>query len=383
MMRTLDTDATIQSRTMRARLALLGQMRNIIGILVSIACIAFMAWQIDFHRIGVAIAGFKWPFLLIGLAALILDYSIRILRWSIMLGAAGAQCSFRRGAAPFLGSIALNNVLPARIGDVIRAFVFPSALGITKVASTGSLVLERLMDLATLLCFLMLALLAFPDATIPESVKLSVTVLAILTFVGLMIVVAFSQFFADFAGRFNGRFGGRSALLARLLTAVQSLLLGFRAMSRPRVMAVVIVLSALVWAGEAGFFWAFLAGFGISDSPAAAALVMATATLATLVPSSPGYVGPFHLAAYAATTVLGGTPEVAASFAVLAHAAIWLPTTSAGAVAILLNPGLFGRGKNKNAGSAQPSTISLVAAANEGVSLANLAGVPGEAPRQE
>jgi hypothetical protein len=113
-------------------------------------------------------------------------------------------------------------------------------------------------------------------------------------------------------------------------------------MSRPPVLAIVVVLSALVWAGEAGWFWAVLAGFGISASPAAAGLVMAMATLATLVPSSPGYVGPFHLAAFAAVTILGSSPEVAASFAVLAHAGIWVPTTLAGAISILANPGLFG-----------------------------------------
>lgn len=318
------------------------QARNIIGFAVSAACIAFIAWQIDLRQIGIAIASFQWPYLMVGLAALALGYAIRVLRWSIMLGAAGAHTSFARCVAPFLGSIALNNVLPARLGDVTRALVFPSALGITKVASTGSLVLERLMDLATILCLLALALLAFPSATVPEAVKFSAITLAVLTAIGLVSVVAFSGLFAKLAMRLSMTDLAKHNLSAqRLLTAVHSLLLGFRAMSRPPVLIVVTLLSALVWVGEAGFFWAFLTGAGISSSLAAAALVMTIATLATLVPSSPGYVGPFHLAAYAATTILGSSPEIAVSFAVLAHAGIWLPTTLAGAIAILLNPGLF------------------------------------------
>jgi uncharacterized protein (TIRG00374 family) len=332
-----------QSRRSKLSGQIRGQLRNIIGFGVSAACIAFMAWRIDFHQIGTAISSFNWPYLIIGFSSLAVGYSMRILRWSIMLRAAGAQLSFSRCVAPFLGSIALNNVLPARLGDVIRAVVFPAALGITRTASTGSLVLERLIDLATLLCFLTVALLAFPNANVPDGVKFSATTLAVLTFMGLLAVVALSGVLSGLCLRWSDRdFGEYGSFVRRALVAVSSLLTSFKAMSRPPVMAYVVVLSALAWAGEAGLFWALLAGFGISASPAAAGLVMAIATLATLVPSSPGYVGPFHLAAFAATTILGSSPEVAASFAVLAHAAIWLPTTLGGAISILANPDLFG-----------------------------------------
>jgi hypothetical protein len=68
---------------------------------------------------------------------------------------------------------------------------------------------------------------------------------------------------------------------------------------------------------------------------------MSIATLSTLVPSSPGYVGPFHLAAFTAVSLIGGTAAQAGSFAVLAHLALWLPTTAAGAIAILFRPELF------------------------------------------
>lgn len=332
-----------QSRRSKLSGQIRRQMRNIIGFGISAACIAFMAWRIDFHQIGTAIASFQWPYLIIGFSFLAVGYSMRILRWSVMLRAAGAQSSFSRCVAPFLGSIALNNVLPARLGDVIRALVFPAALGITRTVSTGSLVLERLIDLATLLCFLTVALLAFPTANVPDGVKLSATAMAVLTFTALLAVVASSGIFSRLCLHWSDRdfFGKYSSLVRRALVAVSALLTSFKAMSRAPVMLFVVVLSAVVWAGEAGVFWALLAGFGISLSPAAAGLVMVIATLATLVPSSPGYVGPFHLAAFAAITVLGSSPEVAASFAVLAHAAIWLPTTLAGAISILANPGLF------------------------------------------
>jgi uncharacterized membrane protein YbhN (UPF0104 family) len=103
----------------------------------------------------------------------------------------------------------------------------------------------------------------------------------------------------------------------------------------------VLLLSAIVWAGEAGLFWAMFQGLDMHAGYASSLMVMAIATLSTLVPSSPGYVGPFHLAAFAAVRALGGTEAQAASFAVLAHLSLWLPTTVTGGIAILLNPRLF------------------------------------------
>ncbi|MCX7320340.1 MAG: lysylphosphatidylglycerol synthase transmembrane domain-containing protein [Hyphomicrobiales bacterium] len=317
-------------------------LQTIIGVVISICCIAFMVWRIDFRQVGIAIASFHWPYLLVGLAALLVGYTARILRWSLMLRATGAVAPFRVCAAPFLGSIALNNVLPARLGDVVRALVFPSALGITKTVSTGSLVLERLTDLASVLCFLMIAIIWHPEVAIPDTMKWSAAALVVFTLAGLVVVVLLSGPLSRMCMRLSeSSFGRSSALLNKVLGASGLLLVSFGAMSRLRVFAPVLLLSAIVWAGEAGLFWSFLAGFDITFSLASAALVMGIATLATLVPSSPGYVGPFHLAAYAATTILGSSADVAASFAVLAHAGIWLPTTLAGAVAILANPRLF------------------------------------------
>jgi glycosyltransferase 2 family protein len=122
---------------------------------------------------------------------------------------------------------------------------------------------------------------------------------------------------------------------------VAGLLRGFEAMSRPRVLALTLLISMLVWVGESGMFYFVMRGFGLEATPVMALLVMAIATLSTLVPSSPGYVGPFHLAAFTAISLVGGTAAQAGSYAVLSHLALWLPTTLAGALAILSRPELF------------------------------------------
>lgn len=313
-------------------------LKHMVGLLVTVLCIAIIARKVDGGAVLDALGHFHWPWLIGGIGCLAAGYSLRIVRWSILLGATGAPVTFRTCAAPFLGSIALNNVLPLRLGDVVRALVFPAAMNVSRTTATSSLVIERLIDLMTLLCCLSIGLFAVRTAVIPPLLAKSAVSLAIAGGVMLGLGFLFSASIARLLAHQAARRGGR---VATLWTAAASLAGGLAAMTRPRILAPVLLVSLLVWAGESGLFYCVLRGCGLCATPAMALLVMAVATLSTLAPSSPGYVGPFHLAAFAAIALVGGTPAQAGSFAVLCHLALWAPTTLAGGLAIATGPELF------------------------------------------
>lgn len=302
-----------------------------VGLLISAACLIFITQKIDFAEVPKAFKRFEMHYFAAGVLSLAFGYCMRILRWSRILNATGSCVSFRQCAAPFLGSIALNNILPLRLGDLVRALVFPSSIGVPRTVATSSLVMERLIDLMTLLMWLAVSLYVGRYLDVPQWVKDSALLLA-----GLGTVTLISIFLLS--GAISRRLAGVPSAPVK---TVAVLLGDFNAMSRLPVLLLVFGLSLLVWIGEAGLFYSLLLGFGLSATPAAAMIIMAIATLATLVPSSPGYVGPFHLAAFAGITFLGGTNEQAASFAVLSHLGVWVPTTLAGAVAIASTPDMF------------------------------------------
>jgi uncharacterized protein (TIRG00374 family) len=315
-----------------------GWLKHAIGLAITVLCVVVIARMVDFNEVLGALEHFRWPYLGFGIVFLACGYSLRILRWSILLGATGAPVTFRNCVAPFLGSIALNNVLPLRVGDLVRALVFPTAMGVSKTTATSSLVMERLIDLMTLLFCLALGLFAIRTAVVPPMIAKSAVSLAI----GGGIVLALGFLFSGAIARLLVRQAAvRGARLAGLLGTVANLFKGFAAMARPRILVLALCISMLVWVGESGLFYFVMLGFGLPATPPMALLVMAIATLSTLVPSSPGYVGPFHLAAFAAISLVGGTAAQAGSYAVLCHLALWLPTTLAGAAAILTRPGLF------------------------------------------
>ena len=321
-----------------------GWLKHAAGALITIACVVVIARQVRLDDVLDAIKHFDWPYLVLAIVFLAGGYLLRVLRWSLLLGATGTPVRFRNCMAPFLGSIALNNVLPLRMGDLVRAFVFPAAMGVPRTTATSSLFMERLIDLMTLLCCLAIGLFAIQTAQVPPMISESALTLAVLGGVALVSTFLFSGVLARLLGN-AGVARPAGDRLGAILATVSGLLRGFEAMSRLRVLASTLVISMLVWVGESGLFYFMMLGCGLNATPTMALLVMAIATLSTLVPSSPGYVGPFHLAAFTAISLVGGTAAQAGSFAVLCHLALWLPTTLAGATAILLRPELFRRAR--------------------------------------
>jgi uncharacterized protein (TIRG00374 family) len=317
-------------------------IRQVLGVGISVICLVLVFRKVDFAQLRHAIETFRWHFIAIGLACLAVDYSMRIQRWAVMLRAAGASVSGLRCAAPFLGSITLNNVLPFRAGDLVRAFVFPAAIGVRRVTATASLLLERLVDVLTLLLALGIGLSLTPVGHLPEWLGRSVFSLAVVGCLALFGAVALNRPIARLFTRLAAVLTARgSTRPANMLVALAELTDDIGKMSRLRTLVSLLFLSIIVWSGETGLFWAVLHGLGIDAAYPAALTVMAIATLSTLVPSSPGYVGPFHLAAYSGAMMLGSSSAQAASFAVLAHLGLWLTTTLAGTIAILLKPALF------------------------------------------
>jgi hypothetical protein len=80
--------------------------------------------------------------------------------------------------------------------------------------------------------------------------------------------------------------------------------------------------------------WALAVG----GSPMAPWFAAATGTLATLIPSSPGYVGTFDYFAILGLTAFGAPRVLATAFAMVVHLILWLPVTLVGA-AFLIAPG--------------------------------------------
>ena len=97
----------------------------------------------------------------------------------------------------------------------------------------------------------------------------------------------------------------RSPLLVKSLAAASTLVDAITRLGTPRRLAAIVFLSAVAWAFEGSVFLVAAIASGVSGGPLAAFFALPVATLATLFPSSPGYIGTFHFFAMQAVIVFG------------------------------------------------------------------------------
>ncbi len=209
-----------------------------------------------------------------------------------------------------------NNALPARAGDVMKAFISASRGGVGRRDSLGALLAERLLDaLALAAIFAVLVL----GGGLP--LGLSTTMLLA---VGVVLAVAALAVLA-LAPRVRG--------ILHALLAPSRGLLGRRG-------AGLLALSLVLWAAEGGVY-AVLGGVsGLHLSLADGLYVMAIANLAAMVPAAPGYVGTFDAAVLLGVRLAGGGAATAAlPYVVLVRFVLFVPIAVVGLVFLVARYG--------------------------------------------
>ena len=222
-----------------------------------------------------------------------------------------------------------NLILPARLGEPVRGYLMARRERIGFARVLGSVLLERVIDLATL------ALVAVAAAILAGAPGWMVQGMLLVTLVGVGVGVVLVASGIERAAALTTRLLGERA--ARLKLALQQVThfgegAGGASTTGPLVAAVVI--SGLTWFFVAATYWILSRSLGLDLSSSGALLVAAVTTLGTAIPSAPAHIGTFEVAAVVAATSLGMPPEEALALALLAHAITTLPFALAGAASV-------------------------------------------------
>ncbi|WP_294537587.1 lysylphosphatidylglycerol synthase transmembrane domain-containing protein [uncultured Rhodoblastus sp.] len=316
-------------------------LKHSIQLLVGCALAVFFGWlvfrQIDPASVWAAIRGASPSWVLAGVVVFFLGYSCRIERWREMLMNDNPALAWVDCAGPMFASVAANNVLPFRAGDVVRAFAFNRRLGISTSVALTTLVVERLLDLVVILIFFTIALVALGGATTEKLRYASlVPVLGAATLLALLLFPENFERVAASGVRLVRRFA--PGLGARLALELHKVVVTLEHVGSRRTMARLVLLSVLTWLFEGLVFLCAAKALPAVAQPLGAWLALPVGTLATLIPSTPGFVGTFDYFVVQAMTELGNSENAAAAFAVLVHILLWLPPTVTGGLYALIHP---------------------------------------------
>lgn len=315
-------------------------LRAAAGVLVALLFLYFTLHRLDWPAVRAAWRSAAPALLVLAVVALAAGYTVRIARWWAMLRVLEPEIAYGDCVRPFLVSIAVNNTVPLRAGDFVRAFGFRRTLRAPAAAIVGTLVIERVLDLLVLLALFFVGLLGVAHGSVPRGFIASGKVLF-----GVALSTVLALVFAPRAvervvirlllAPISAWRGPAAPAAGRLRAAAEQILGTFTRLLTPARAAGLLALSIVAWGLEGGVYaavaWALHSG-GAAFGPL---FSLATGTLATLLPSSPGYVGTFDYFAVLGLVAYGATRTAGAAFALLTHFVLWLPPTLAGTLCLV------------------------------------------------
>jgi uncharacterized protein (TIRG00374 family) len=303
-----------------------GAGRALIGIAISVAALALVVRSVDIGATWQAIRGANPEWLLLLLVFVVGDVALRVVRWRVLLGPI-ADVSLRTTAGSLLVGYLANNVLPARLGEVVRSHHLGERTRLSRSTILGTIVIERVVDTAVVVVIAAIAILVLSVRGVVASAVMVGVALTGLLVVAIVIGMAAHRLpGADRLAAWIGQWPQVHGALVRLRA-------GLAIVRDVPTMAAAVLLSIGSWSLTVLAFAAAAQAVGIEPTIGQAALLAAGTNLATAVPAAPGYVGTFELAAVTIATSVGIDREPALAFAVLVHAATLLLTSAGGAIA--------------------------------------------------
>jgi len=307
-------------------------LRALVGLGVSAVAIVLVVRQVDIAAAWEVLQGALPVFVAATVACIVLDVTLRALRWRGLLVPL-ARLRLPTVAASLLVGYLANNILPARLGELIRSHHLGDRTGISRASVLGTVVVERVVDTGVLVAIASAAIIVLSvRGIVASAVLLGLAATGLLVAALALALVAHRLPYADRAIAAAERWPA-------MMRAASKLRGGLAVAGRPRTMAGAIGWSVVAWAATIVAFAAAGQAIGVELTWGQAALLAAGTSLVTAIPAGPGYVGTFELAAVEIAKAVGVPTDPAFALALLVHAAILGVTTVGGVAAFLATRG--------------------------------------------
>lgn len=256
-------------------------------------------------------------------------YVLRAWRWQALLrpiGHARFRTAFRTTVIGFTATF----LLPARIGEVLRPYLLARQEGMKATATFATVIVERLLDLATVL-FLFAIALPLSGVDVGRDVE-AAGIAAAAGAVGALAMLFLFAGHPERLGRLAGRLGRwlPSKAAAGFAKLVQAFAEGLAVMRTPLHLAVAALWSVPLWLSIAVGIWLTSHAFDLTLSFVGSFIVVGYLAVGVAAPT-PGGAGGFHyFYLLALTHFFGADPDVAAAAAIILHAVSFVPVTLVG-----------------------------------------------------
>ena len=297
-----------------------------VALILALVFLYLFFFRVDMRQVVASLSRVNYLLVIPAVLVYLTGLWLRAVRWRFILLPV-ARVSPQRLFVPMVISFALNNILPGKVGLVARTYMCGQRARVSNVAVGATVVLDTAFDGLALVLILVGLGLFFPLtgwARHAATLALSLYGVFLLLF---FIAISYPQIPRRLARPFL-----RSRWKEKGEKYLELALSGVTSIRSPGTLALVVLLSLLVWFAEAGVFYFMAIAFKL-DLPFHVLLLASTiANLAITLPSLPGGIGPYEYFGRQVIVLFGVEGAVATAYVGIVHLVLLVPSTVIGLV---------------------------------------------------
>lgn len=300
---------------------------TVIGLLTTGVALVLAFRGTDIHEVSRSLreVGILWSVPVVG--GTILSIWVRAYRWKVMLEPIKIIPTAKTYSATMIGFMA-NNVLPMRLGELVRAYSLGRSSAISKSSAFATIVVERAFDLLAVLLLLGVMLLRYSFAPWVEVTGY----LALGVCAGMFGIMGLLRWKREVTLNLFRLVLRRlpEALREKAEGLLHRFLDGLEVLGNWRRLLRITALSVLTWLAMASSFYAAILAFHLAVPPDASLVLVVVCALAVMLPSGPGFIGTFEVGARYGLMLFKVPDDVALSYALFYHVVQFIPITLLG-----------------------------------------------------
>ncbi|MBD3180000.1 MAG: flippase-like domain-containing protein [Candidatus Latescibacteria bacterium] len=306
----------------------------LLGLAVSALFLYLAFRKADFREMFLTLKQADYSYVIPAVALSLLSLAFRAIRWKYLFRPIKRISFMNLLSAASIGYMA-NSVMPARLGEIVRAYAIGMKEDISKTSSFATIVVARIYDGITILFFLFITLSRFPFSFPPWF--RNVIIVAVLFYLLAIVFIMLLKYRPDKAFAIASvvtRFLPEK-LQQTLMRVLNSFVVGLDVLKSARDAVIAGFYSVLVWLPNAAIIFVLARSFDITLPFSGAMLILVIVTLGIMIPSAPAFVGTVQYCCVIGLGFFGVARSQALSFSVIYHLCTFLPITITGFIFLL------------------------------------------------
>ena len=285
--------------------------KKIIALVITIFLLGIIFYKINWHELFVTFKNFDFKNIWSIVILYVFTMYIRGVRWHALLLNDKKYSSFHLAQVFTVGSM-LNVFLPARAGDLYRAYYLGSVKNEKKMKVFGSIILERTLDGVSVFLILLAAVLMYCKQKWILNISYGIGALFIGSLLIFYIIFKFNKIdwicdkITGIAAKLPGKLSEKSSdVVQKICGYAKSFMEGFEVLDSLKYSLIAIASSFVIWGIEAYVAFLILESFDLGLGFAASLFVISLISFSTMIPSTSVFLGPYQYAYILALGIFG------------------------------------------------------------------------------